>query len=77
MLRLEYKLSPGDWRVIGMEPYVVKSREPQRRKTAGKSQESMGNMQAIAVQAYGEGSKRRHGVPGQKVGWRARLGAKG
>lgn len=76
MLRLEYKLSPGGWRAIGVEPYVVKSREPQRRKTSGKRQESMGNMQAIAVQAYGEGSKRRRGVPGQKAGWRGTVGCK-
>lgn len=43
-------------------------------KTAGKSQEPMRNRKAIAVQAYGEGSKRRHAVPGQKASWRGALG---
>ena len=34
----------------------------------------MRNIKAIAVQAYSEGSERRHGVPGQKAGWRGTLG---
>lgn len=75
MLRPEYKLNPGCWSVVGAELCLINSREPRRgEETSGKSQESMRNVEAIALQAYGEASERRHAVPGQKAGCRGTLG---
>lgn len=61
--------------MVGAEPCLINSREPWRgEKPAVKSQESMRTIKATAVESYGEGNKRRHGIPGQKAGWRGTLG---